>query len=292
MIPVFDLHTDVLNKLAGLSDQVEPPCVTAESLAAGGVTHLCAACFCGRSADIAQQLVGVKKQLALFGGFAASLQGATVAHLALEGLDYATEDVLTQLLQDYSFLYATLTWNHTAGICGSCLEDFPLTEHGMRVVRLLEGAEVRIDLSHAGEKAFFSCFDQVEAPIVTHAGVRSLTDHPRNLTDAQIRMLLHRDSLFGITFYTVFIGGGLDELVKQILYVLDMGGEDCLALGSDFDGCSSLPEGLQSPAGYPLLAQKLFTAGVSLPVVEKIFYKNAQNKLLRKLCKDGSKTNI
>ncbi len=274
----IDLHTDVLNKLAGLSDNGQTPSVNAQSLKAGNVTHSCFALFCGRNPEAEVQKQSVLKQAEIFKQLGGKM-GACALHSALEGLDYASPEFLQQIIADVSPVYATLTWNHTAGICGSCIEDFPLTKWGKLILRMLEQKNVRPDLSHAGQKAFFSVFDNAEQPIVTHACVCAVTPHRRNLTDEQIKLIIKRDTLFGMTFYSDFNGGTLESIVKHILHVLDMGGQDVLALGSDFDGCSRLPKGLEGPEGFPLLYNALLENGVSRQIADKIFYKNAVKKL-------------
>lgn len=273
-----DLHTDVLNKLAGLSDQDNVPCVNAESLEDGNVSHACLAMFCGRSPEAELQKQAVQRQGEIFKRLGGAMGGCKL-HAALEGLDYATPEILQQIIKEYKPVYATLTWNHTAGICGSCIEDFPLTKWGRLMVGILEQNGVAPDLSHAGRQAFFSVFDNAQAPIVTHACAHAVTPHRRNLTDEQIRLIIKRDTLFGITFYSDFCGGSMESLVRHVLHVLDMGGEGVLALGSDFDGCSSLPKGLEGPQGFPLLWQELNKRGVNDVILNKIFYQNAVDKL-------------
>ena len=86
------------------------------------------------------------------------------------------------------------------------------------------------------------------------------------------------DELFKIS-YSDFNGGTVQSVVKHILHVLDMGGQNVLALGSDFDGCSRLPQGISGPEGFPVLYEALLNNGVSSQIADKIFYKNAALKL-------------
>ena len=79
----------------------------------------------------------------------------------------------------------------------------------------------------------------------------------------------------GMNFYSDFCGGTAESLVRHILHVLELGGEDCLALGSDFDGCARLPAGMEGPEGFPVLYDMLVKAGVGEKVLDKIFYGNA-----------------
>jgi len=275
---VVDLHVDTLNKLANLSRQTGDACVDPDTLARGHVTHLCTAFFCGNNPEAEVQRVNVEKQMGIFKSLNGKM-GECTLHAAIEGLDFATPELLTDIVDRCSPVYATLTWNHTAGICGSCLEDFPLTNWGKTIVCLLEQNGVRPDLSHAGQKAFFSVFDFAEKPIVTHSCADRITAHRRNLTDEQIRLMISRDSLLGINFYTDFCGNTLDSLMRHVLHILDMGGEGILAIGSDFDGCSSLPEGMTSPADLPLLWETFVRYDIPLSIIERVFYKNACDKL-------------
>lgn len=275
---VVDLHTDTLNKLANLSVQAGGACVNNTTLSRGDVSHVCLAFFCGVNPEAEVQRQNVEKQMSIFHALGGKMGDCTV-HAALEGLDFATPDILTDIINSCSPVYATLTWNHTAGICGSCIEDFPLTGWGKGIVRLLEQNGVHPDLSHAGRKAFFSVFDNAQAPIVTHSCADAVTSHRRNLTDEQIRLMISRNSLLGINFYSDFCGGTMDSLVRHILHILDLGGENILAIGSDFDGCSSLPDGLSSPADFDNLYRTLLKNGLDQGIIEKIFYKNACEKL-------------
>ena len=275
---VVDLHVDTLNKLASLSRQTGDACVNRDTLAKGSISHLCTAFFCGNNPEAEVQRVNVEKQLSIFEGLNGKMGDCTL-HAAIEGLDFATPELLADIIRRCSPVYATLTWNHTAGICGSCLEDFPLTNWGKTIVRILEQNGVHPDLSHAGRKAFFSVFDYAASPIVTHSCADAITGHRRNLTDEQIRLLISRDSLLGINFYSDFCGGTMESLVRHILHILDLGGENILAIGSDFDGCSSLPKNLTSPADMGNLYEALVKSGLDEGIIERIFYKNACDKL-------------
>ena len=97
MQKVFDLHTDVLNKMAGLSRQPGKPCVNAASLEAGGVKAACCACFIGDTTDRQTQLENVMRQYEVFANLNGYM-GSCRIYPALEGLDYAGEE-LEQLLQ-------------------------------------------------------------------------------------------------------------------------------------------------------------------------------------------------
>ena len=67
----------------------------------------------------------------------------------------------------------------------------------------------------------------------------------------------------------------MEELIRQIKYIIGVGGEECLGLGSDFDGISEIPE-MKDAAGMQQLAQAMEDAGISHSQTEKIFHGNVR----------------
>ena len=52
-------------------------------------------------------------------------------------------------------------------------------------------------------------------------------------------------------------GALLSELIRQIKYIICVGGEECIGLGSDFDGIEEAPSEMKNAAGLPLLAEAM-----------------------------------
>ena len=97
--------------------------------------------------------------------------------------------------------------------------------------------------------------------VASHSCCRALKDHPRNLTDDQLRVLADAGGVVGINFYDQFLGGrdgytAVDDIVRHILHVRDMAGVDAIAFGSDFDGIESELE-FGDYAGFPQLLRAL-----------------------------------
>ncbi len=63
-------------------------------------------------------------------------------------------------------------------------------------------------------------------------------------------------------------------LVEHAKHILNVGGEDCLGLGSDFDGVDSLPQGITGVQSLPLLVMEMEKQGIPSRVTEKICYQN------------------
>ncbi|MCL2797345.1 MAG: dipeptidase [Firmicutes bacterium] len=114
----------------------------------------------------------------------------------------------------------------------------------------------------------------------SHTCLKSIHSHPRNLTDAQIKLLLSCGGVVGITAVAQFMGkpekqGARADYLRQIDSFAQKFGISGLCIGSDFNGTDPV-EGLSSYADFEFLAQDLFKLGYSANDVERIFHGNAE----------------
>lgn len=117
-------------------------------------------------------------------------------------------------------------------------ENGGLTPFGQEVVEALEAAAVLVDLSHSGEQ---TCLDALRAATrptaITHTGCRALTDHPRNKTDEELRLVAETGGIVGIYFMPFFLvpDGRADvaDVVRHIEHAIDVCGEDHVGIGTD-----------------------------------------------------------
>ena len=112
----------------------------------------------------------------------------------------------------------TLVWNNHLPWIRSCREGagsgIPegLSAFGRSVVRAMNELGMLVDLSHAGERSFYDALEASSAPaIASHSGCRALHDHPRNLTDDQLRALARNGGVAGIPFCVAFLSRDAQE---------------------------------------------------------------------------------
>ena len=133
--------------------------------------------------------------------------------LAIEG-GHALEDDPAQL-EHYAargVRVITLTWNNHLRWARSCRADAPagtpdgLSALGRDIVREMNRLGIAADLSHAAERTFYDALEISDLPpLVTHSGCKAMSDHPRNVTDDQLRALAERGGVLGIPFATAFL---------------------------------------------------------------------------------------
>ncbi|MFJ7751860.1 dipeptidase [Peribacillus muralis] len=186
------------------------------------------------------------------------------AMLSLEGCDCIGNDLLKlKTLLHLGVSSVGLTWNHANLVADGALEarGAGLTEFGEEVVTLLNERAIWCDVSHLSEAGFWDTIKRAEYPIASHSNVHSLCSHPRNLKDSQIRALLQKKGVIGITFVPQFLSNGdsasIKDILKHIDHVCSLGGEKQIGFGSDFDGIDHMVDNLTSFKDYHILINEL-----------------------------------
>ena len=104
---------------------------------------------------------------------------------------------------------------------------------------------------------------------------------PRNLTDDKLQLIAEKGGIIGLCFYPEFLGGDVFfKLYENIYHMLKLGLENNIAIGSDFDG-AKMDKKLSDVTKIPELYRNLKEKGISEDILDKIFYKNFQNFLLK-----------
>ena len=205
----------------------------------------------------------------------ARARGAHACFLAIQGLnavEAAPEGVAS--IPDDCVVRATLVHltNSVYGGTSSPLGGFAareLTDTGRDAVRAMNARRLFVDLAHLHERAFWdvvAVHDRTQPLIDTHTGVAGVTPHWRNLTDAQVKAVADTGGVVGIIFAEEFLrrpDGPRDAamIVEHAEHVIDVAGEDVVALGSDYDGMIVPPPDVAGVDAYPKLVQHMLDRG-------------------------------
>jgi membrane dipeptidase len=73
--------------------------------------------------------------------------------------------------------------------------------------------------------------------------------------------------------------GTIHDVVDHIDHIVKVAGVDCVGIGSDFDGVTTLPKQLDDVASYPLITQELLNRGYSDAQVKQIMGGNVLRAL-------------
>ncbi len=202
------------------------------------------------------------------------------ALLAVEGGCVLAGDIsMVDTLAECGVKVLTLTWNGQNEIGSGHQTADGLTAFGIQAVKRLEERGIIIDVSHLNDTGFNDVVKNTVGPfIASHSNARSVCGNLRNLTDPQIDEIIRREGLIGINFHQPFLSesglGGISDILRHIHYILERGGQNVLAIGSDFDG-ADLSEEINSPQKIAVLQQAMVKSGLSEFIVQKILYGNA-----------------
>lgn len=150
-----------------------------------------------------------------------------------------------QHFADRGIVYMTLCHNGDNDICDSASKSNQthggVSAFGEQVIKEMNRLGILVDMSHAGEKSFYDALDISTKPIVcSHSSARALCDHPRNLTDDQMRALAAKGGVAQTTIYHGFLRNDAEATILDVIahleHAIDVMGIDHVGLGTDFDG--------------------------------------------------------
>ncbi len=192
-------------------------------------------------------------------------------------------------LEDFSDIlsfsprYITLTWNEENRYGGGAFSDADLKDEGRAMIKSANIENIAIDLSHLNRKTFYSAIDIAERVLVSHTCCDKLRRHKRNLTDDQIRKVIEKNGVVGLTFVSDFISANskasVDDIVAHIDYFCSKFSFRNLAIGTDFFGTDNGVDGINGYLDFYKIINKLERIGYSSGVIEDIMTKNAERFL-------------
>ncbi len=156
---------------------------------------------------------------------------------------------LLEYFKKRGIVYMTLCHNGDNDICDSARgnnEHGGLSPFGKEVVEQMNRIGILVDLSHASEKSFYDALEVSKVPIVcSHSSARALCDHPRNLTDDQMKALAKADGVAQTTVYNGFLRkegqATIIDAVEHLCHAAKIMGVEHVGLGTDFDGDGGVP---------------------------------------------------
>jgi len=178
----------------------------------------------------------------------------------------------------------TLTWNfpNEIGFPNKNKEDMNkgLTCFGSEVVSEMNRLGMIIDVSHLSDGGFYDVANYSKKPFVaSHSNSRTISNNSRNLTDDMIKILADSGGIMGICFEKHFLGNNelskVCDMVAHIAHIRNVGGINCISIGSDFDGISNQGLEIKNISEIEKLSNALNKNNFSSEEIDKIFYKNA-----------------
>ncbi|MDO4623199.1 MAG: membrane dipeptidase [Eubacteriales bacterium] len=162
--------------------------------------------------------------------------------------------------------------------------DSGLTDFGKEAAAAMAEKGILVDVSHLSDGGFWDVAEIVHGPFVaSHSNARAVTGVHRNLTDDMIRTIAEHGGVIGLNFCPAFtsMGSSADQcltnaetLARHLKHMLNVGGREILALGTDFDGISPAGLEIHDASEMQMLADGLRKEGIEESILEGLFYKN------------------
>ncbi len=202
--------------------------------------------------------------------------------LATEGLHALDADLRSvDTLHAAGFRMLGLTHFFDNPVAGSAhgVDKGGLTLFGRAVIRRMEALGIVVDLAHASPRTVDDVLAMATRPVVvSHGGVQATCPGPRNLTDDQLRRIAATGGLVGIGYWDGAVCEiGARATARAIVHAVRVAGLDHVALGSDFDGATTVPF---DGAELAQLTQALLDEGLTPAQVAAVMGGNVERFLL------------
>ena len=215
---------------------------------------------------------------------AAQAEGKAAAFLTVEGADLLPDETALDRAWQAGVRLVTLTWNHRNRYgCSARLDQSEgLTAAGRAFVRACESQKVILDASHLSDAGFYDLLRTAQRPFVaSHSNSRAVCPAFRKLTDETFHEIVDMGGVVGINLCPAFLhsdgdrtGADIEDIVRHIEHFLELGGENTICMGADWDGIDTLPRGVESVASVPLIREALAARGYDDALLDRIFYDN------------------
>lgn len=192
----------------------------------------------------------------------------------------------------------SLTWNFENSIAypnreiikdGKFVGVMPETEQGLKpfgfeVIMKMEELGMIVDVSHLSDAGIYDILDVMKKPFMaSHSNARGVCNHARNLSDDMIKKMANKGCIAGLNYYPGFLSEDfshrekkayIEDAIKMLKYMINTGGSEFAALGSDYDGFQAELE-WEDAGGTAILIDEMKKAGFKSSLIDNITYKNA-----------------
>ena len=198
-------------------------------------------------------------------------QGPTRVVILMEGADPIESPERAKWWFDQGVRMVGLTWAKGSRYAGGNAAPGELTAAGHQMIQALDSVGMIHDLSHLSDKACAQVIALSKGSIASsHSNCRSLVPgNERHITDETIRAIAARKGVCGLNLYGKFLANDrvatMDDVVRHVKHVREVGGAECLALGSDFDGGftpEDCPVNARRPEDLPAIESALAKVGL------------------------------
>lgn len=206
-------------------------------------------------------------------------EGKKTIFLGIEN-GYAIGKDITNVarFKDMGVSYITLSHNGDNDLCDSARgtgEHNGLSELGRQVVGEMNRLGIMIDISHTSEKTVADTLQLSKAPVIaSHSSARALCDHPRNLTDNQLKAIANAGGVVQVCLYHGFLSekpeATIHDAIRHIDHMVKLIGADHVGIGSDFDGDGGIA-GCDAANEIINITRELLRIGYSHEDLEKIW---------------------
>ena len=191
-------------------------------------------------------------------------EGQIGAILTLEGCDAIGADIeKLRTLYRLGISSVGLTWNHANAVADGILEErgAGLSSFGKKVVKLNNDHFIWTDVSHLSVKGFWDVMELGDYVIASHSNCNKICNNPRNLSDEQVKALIQKDGVIGVTFVPQFLSSGtqanITDVLRHVEHFCSLGAVKHIGFGSDFDGIDQTVKSLGRIEDYTNLVNSL-----------------------------------
>lgn len=208
---------------------------------------------------------------------------------AVEGLRILENDpARLDALYECGVRIVTPAWEGESSVCGAYDTDVGFTDFGRRVIERSEELGMIIDVSHLSEKGFWELAGMAKKPfIASHSNARAVCEHPRNLTDTELRTIASRGGLVGVNLVGAHLSKTLAEenaesdaasvkeaISRHLVHIFEAVGTENVCFGCDRDGTAPLV-GLERAGELSRFAEYMRSHGAPDTLIDNLFYNNA-----------------